>query len=213
MKLSLIGECAALLLGGATTIVPVESPDVVTIPLDAIWAYNMPDTVDIHSLDDNGEAAKVVAEIRRRLVTATPNWKEAKAAFAVAATELKALREAHAVLVEGKKPRQTFPADSDISIIFFSYQFGQYVHLEKVTRRGNVIDVQYKFVPHKTKEVTEHFALIPLGKLAPGKAHVEITQSPMEPKWINAGWKDVDRDVARRIVCRPFSFVVGEDVK
>ena len=112
------------------------------------------------------------------------------------------------MLVDGKKPQETFPPDTKVSLVFFSYQYGPYVHLHKVTRRGNLINVRYQFVPHKTEEVTEHFALIPIGKLAAGKVRVEIIQSPMEPKFVKAGWKDIKPDIASRIVCGSFSFDV-----
>lgn len=184
-----------------------EESKAVNIPLDEIWGYNMPGTYDVRKMDDQ-RAAKQVEAIRRALSTTPPQGKEAKAGFAVVGNGLDALGEANAVLVDGKKRSPTLPADSEISVVFFSYQFGPYVHLHKVARRGNVVEIRYRFVPHKTEEVTEHFALIPMGKLAPGKVQVEIIQSPMEQQFVIAGWKDIAPDLARRVVCKSFSFSV-----
>lgn len=199
---------ACFMVANATADAANEEAKSRIIALDQIWGYNLPGTRDLLKIEGRSSAKQQIEEIRDALSTPPPQGKEASAGFAVAGSGADALREAHAVLVGGKKPRQTLPQDSELSLVFFSYQFGPYVHLQKVLRRGNVIEVQYLFVPHKTEEVTEHFALIPLGKLAAGKVRVEITQLPMEKRFVSAGWNDIAPEVARRIVCRPFSFVV-----
>jgi hypothetical protein len=185
-----------------------QSPDeeqAVTIPLKEIWGFSMPGTRDLQKIEDR-RAAKQIEEIRGALSTRPPQGKKAKAGFAVVGTGLEALREAHAVLVEGRRPRDTFPAYSDISVAFSSHQFSYYVHISKVERRGNVVAIKYGFVPHATKELTEHFALIPLGKLPPGKMQISLVQMPLPKEFIDL--QRIDRKVVETIVCQPFSFAV-----
>jgi hypothetical protein len=177
------------------------------IRLDRIWAYEMPRTRDVRKI--NGpDSMKHIKEIRESLSSRPTDGKIARAGFAVEGTGTNNLRQAHSVLVEGNKLRDRFPANREISLIFFSYQFGRYVQLHKVVMRDNEIDIHYGFVPHKSKEVTEHFALIPLGAIGPGKRDVKIIQSPIERRLISAGWNDIAPKEANRIVCNSFSFVV-----
>jgi hypothetical protein len=201
---------AALPLSAPALAEPTDQrPDAeaITIPLDQIWAYDMPGTRDIQKFERHGHS-ELLEAIRRTLSTRPPQGKTARAGFAVVGDGPDALPDIHAVLVEGKKPRENFPPDSDLTLVFFSYQFGFYVHLHSVSLRGDFIEIQYRFVPHKTKEVTEHFALIPVGKLRPSKVQVDVLQLPMAQEFASAGWKPVNDDVVRRIVCQSFSFVV-----
>jgi hypothetical protein len=207
--LSIVSACAlALLLCVVVTAERVaKQSEAVEIPLKEIWAYNMPGTRDLQKVEDR-LTPKQWEEIRRSLSVQPPQGKKAGTGFAVVGVGPDAMREVHVVLVEGKKPSQIFPSNSDVSLVFYSYQFNRYVHLRSVSRRGNVIEIQYQFVPHKTKELTEHFALIPLSKLQLGKVQVDVVQAPMAQEFVRAEWKPVGDDTARQIVCGSFSFEV-----
>ncbi|MEX2309626.1 MAG: hypothetical protein WD738_18790 [Pirellulales bacterium] len=195
-----------LFLSGAQAESPNDKAEAVTIPLDRIWAREMPGTRDIEKLDPK---RPLVYEIRRA-IGFPPKDKEAQPAFAVLGTGLDALREAHAVFVEKKKPRDRFPAASEVSVVFFSYQFGPYVHVHEIARQGNIVDIRYRFVPHEEQITAEGIALIPLGKLGAGKYRVDIIQTPMEQKYLDKGFRPVSEANARRIVSRSFSFAVSE---
>ncbi len=95
-----------------------------------------------------------------------------------------------------------------MTLVFFSQEFNCYVRLQSVERQADVITVKYVFVPHKTKELTDHFALIPIGKLPKGKWRVEIVQSPMEQKYKDAGFKEVSAKIAGQVVCGSFTFEI-----
>ena len=175
--------------------------DTVTIPLDQIWAFDMPGTRDIRELEP--ERGPMVSSIGRSLSHAPAKGETVKPAFAVRGDGLQALRGAHAVLVEDAKPDSMFPVGSKLSVVFFSYQLGSFVHINNVERRGDVVEVQYRFVPHRTREMTVHFALIPLGELPHGKFTVQIIQSDSE-----SGSKGLaSRDWTHR-VCGSSSFSV-----
>lgn len=206
-RLLLIAAC--LLYSNAIVAAQNEQKKAVEIPLDKVWGYNMPGTANVEKLEPKPQGT-LFSEIRRSLWSLPPKQKNAGPAFAVTGTEAEALRGVHAVLVKGKKPQQSFPHDSEIYVVFFSYQNQPYVHLHKVERQENVINVRWRFVPHETEETTEHFALIPLGKLPSGKYRVNILRSPMEKKYIDLGIRETSDKVADRNVCRSFSFSVDE---
>lgn len=191
---------------------PEEKPTM--IPLDQIWALQMPGTRDIGELEADKPPKSMygplVEKIRRALDTAREEGKDAKAAFAVLGTGLDALREAHAVLVQEKKPRETFPSGSEISVVFFSHSFGSYVHLDRVQRRDNVIEIHYRFVPHKTSDLTEHIAIVPLGALPAGEYQITVIQEPMDERFINGGFRPVDSKVAGQVVSGSFRFSVAQ---
>jgi hypothetical protein len=197
---------AVLGAAGAMAVPPNDQPEAVTIRLDQIWAYNIPGTRDIEDLNP---PSKLAFEIRVA-IGFPPKKKDANHGFAVQGEGFDALREAHAVFVEEKTRRDTFSANSEISAVFFAHETRRYVHLHKVERQGNNINIYYRFIPHETEETTRHFALIPLGRLPIGNYRVKVIQSPMEQKYADIGFRPLNDDVARRIVCRPFSFSVSQ---
>lgn len=178
--------------------------ETVVIPLDQIWAQDIPGTRDFRELlvEPLLEKERLVCSV------ASKSGKSLKAGFAVRGKGLEALRQVRPVLVEKEKPQQTFLEDTEISVFFFSHQATSYVHLHRVERIGNVINIRYRFVPHDSENMSGHSALIPLGKLPSGKYRVNVIQSPMEQKYVDWGFRPISEEIARRIVCHSFSFVV-----
>ncbi len=193
---------------------PNKEPVPVVIPLSEIWAYNMPGTRDIRELQADkipvSGDGPLVEQIRRSLSKDRPKGKAAGKGFAVLGTGLEALREAHTVLVEGRKPRNSFPGGSKISLVFFSHLSSCYVHLHQVNRQRTTITIRYQFVPHETKEMTTHIALIPIKGLLEDEYRIHVTQSPMERKFVESGFKQIDAAQARSIACGPFSFQLND---
>jgi hypothetical protein len=187
------------------------------IPLSHVWAYAMPGTRDISQLETdkppNYSYGPLVKEIRSALSAGPKEGGRPRPCFTVAGSGLEALREAHAVLTKDQKPRQTFPAGSAISIVFFSQRAGSYVHLHEITNQGNVIILRYRFVPHETRQMSEHFALIPITGMSEGKVRVEIIQSPMEKSFLDSGFRPIAPADAGSIVCRSCSFNFVSEAK
>lgn len=184
-----------------------EQPKATDIPLKEIWALGMPGTFNLANIEDV-VASKEIQSIRRSLSMPVAQDSRGKTGFVVLGTSVTALHEAHAILVDGKKPREVFPHNCDLCAVFFSREFGRYVQIRRITSCGNLITIHYEFVPHKTKELSTHFALVPLGKLLPGKKQVTIAQVPLSAELSSAGWKPICLDVSQQIVCKSFSFVV-----
>jgi hypothetical protein len=219
MKRFLLTSAFLMACAGCALAAPAAPADdeskTVTIPLDQIWAYDMPGTRDTGQLEPNKPAklgsGPLVGEILRALAVTPAEGKEARPGFAVLGTGLEAIREAHAVLVDNSKPRQAFPTGGEVSVVFFSYEAGSYVYLNRVERGGNVVEIYYRFVPHRTMNLTSHFAIIPLGALPAGKIYVKILQSPLEQEYTIQGFRPVTDAVSRQIVCRSFSFSVVQN--
>lgn len=205
-----------------------ENADTLRIPLDKIWGFEMPGTRDVQELEPSvfgdginslpkDEADKRKQDsllyqiysgadlLKARSITAGP---AAEPAFAVRGAGIEALRETNSVLVGHQLPLAQFTPEDEVTAIFFSHQADKFVHLQEVSRSGNVVTIRYQFVPHAAKNLTSHFALIPLGKLPVGEYQVEIIQSPMDSKFTATRSSDVPDDEASRIVSRPFSFRV-----
>ena len=182
----------------------------VTIPLKQIWAWQMPGTSDLVELQQSlPKNEPLVSEIVGTLTT-RQNGSKAKSGFAVLGKGVTALREAHPIMVGDTKITPSFDADDELSIVFYSRQFGYYVHLEEVTKSGSSITVKYQFVPHRTKELTQHFALIPVGKFDPGKVVVEVVRVPLKQEFLTAGFKEVNAKVASTVTSGSFEFMVAE---
>jgi len=203
-----VGAGCAYAVDGGEKLSKVET---VVIPLDQIWAYGMPGTRDVRTLVD----MKQVTQSLGMRVGGPPSFishkgeKIAGPGFAVLGTGMEALLATHAELPEGEKYPDTFPFGSEISVVFFSHGFDQYVHLHRVERQGNVITIRYRFVPHLTKNFSDHFALIPVSKLRPGKVQVNIVRTSRKGKYVVGGWKPTSAEEERRIACKSFSFSIS----
>lgn len=223
--LSLIGGCAIWLVVFQHGLAEpaTEQPEAEAIPLHQIWAYEMPGTRDVEKLEPDKFGMKVrnlgsgeqirrlkeslIYQIRESLGV-TKLGVPAPPGFAVLGSGKEALRKAHAVLADGQKRRDSFPANKKISLVFFSKAFGYFVHLHEVERQGNRITIKYFFVPHRETIATSHFALIPLGELDAGEWQVDVARSP----WPDAAKFSIHPEPGAEwdpvVVCRPFSFVM-----
>ncbi len=196
------------------------------IPLNKIWAWDMPGTIDVRSLEPDcfGDVLKnVSSEEQVRLqersllyqclpLLAKQKEKHRESAFAVRGTGLEALKNAHAVLAKNEKPPRSFSPQDDISIVFFSRLYGAYVHIEEVRQWDAHIEIKYRFVPHLEAYQSNNFALIPLKKVPAGKIAVAIVKLPLDQKSKDIGASEVSGEQAARIVSKPFKFLV-EDTK
>ncbi len=182
-----------------------------TIPLNEIWALQMPGTRPMNVTmrgdpsDYESPEGPLVAEILETLAYDPHKHPTADSGFAVSGTGMEALRETHAVLVQGKPRKKSFQVSEPISLVFFSYSFGSYVHLVGAEQRDNVIQLLYRLVPHRTKEMTAHLALVPVPKLVNGSIPVEIKPQIVQntfgldwAKWIP------------QIVCESFVFKIEQ---
>ena len=183
--------------------------EAVEIPLSKIWALRMPGTINIHELEKGTPSNKsLMAEIGAK--HGFSSWEtKAGPAFAVEGTGLGSLKNAHAVII-GKQPRPTsLPQGHDISIVFFSVTSGHYVHLTKVERDHQSIRIQYEFVSHLTRDLTQHFAIIPLGKLGEGDFKVDIVAQGFEkPFQDDPGMRANPNERMLRRVSTSFDFEV-----
>jgi hypothetical protein len=199
-----------------------DQSDSVMIPLDQIWAYEMPGTRDVWELEPDKFGPKLLdlrpEERRKRFdeslthqtvrhLGVTKLGVQAAPGFAVLGTGKEVLREAHAVLAGGRTPRRTFPPNSKVALVFFSKVFDYYVHLDKVEQQGNRIMIKYFFVPHRGNG-TSHFALIPLGQLPAGEWQVDVARSPWPKSAKFSVYPEPGAEWNSVVVCRPFDFVV-----
>lgn len=188
----------AVAISSASCSLAEEKP--VETPLKEIWAYDMPGTRNIDKLDD-GKARKELIE--PLLENIQESWdRDDNRGMAVRGEGLQALQEFYRVKVKGKDRQTVFKADDPISLVFYTKPTGVYVHLQSVLREGNQFTIYYKLVPHAERIGSQHLALIPLGKVAPGKYRVNIRPLPLE-----TGHPDLlPRQIQR--VSKPFSFAV-----
>lgn len=173
------------------------------IPLKKIRAVDMPGTQEMHggvATDPRSTPENILVSDIKQSLPFLPRDKEPRLGFVVVGTGMKALQAAHAILVAKGPPRQTVPVDKELTAVFFSYEVGSYVHLTKVTRDGNTITIQYCFVPHLTKEMTRHFALIPIGRFKQGKVNVNMQQVDEKGQIVDKEWN--------RPISKSFSFEV-----
>jgi hypothetical protein len=186
------------------------------IPLDRIWALNMPGTKSVRELEPEhyGKNVRSLPEeeqiehlqqslsfqIQQTIKRQTEN-RPIGPGFVVTGTGKDALHNVMESL-ESASRSQTVPADEEIAVFFYSREFGSYVHLERVSMVENTLTLSYRFVKHSTKTTEANFALIPLGKLPVGQYRVEIAQLPVE--------REIRADLSD-IVCKPFQFSVSKE--
>ena len=215
----------------------MAEPEVVTIPLDQIWANKLPGTKDIRELEpellsknlrglDSRQQLAVMEktlwhQLQVALCSTSPLWpqdgQEARPAFAVQGTGLEALPNANAVLAKGKAPAEKLSAASDFSMIVFMFQFGARIELLSVARRGREIEVDYRFIQRIERWQTAHLAIIPLGKLPVGEYEVRLVQQPTGresfegPYVALEGKPRINLEAGKRFVSKGFRFTVVDE--
>ncbi len=196
-----------------------ESPTE-TIPLKDIWAWDMPGTKNVRDLEpevfgpdlssqpidvqQKRNRGSLVLQIHEHLSTLDD------AGFAVAGNARDALKDIYSVLIEQKKTAASFSPSSDITLFFFSHMCAAYVRVDHVERKRNTIEIFYRYVPHSGKELTWHFALIPVGQLPPGNYQVTMTQLPVDMSLMHETTSEVDKKIGNKFVCKPFSFSISD---
>lgn len=188
---------------------PREGEGGVVIPLDEIWAWGMPGTRDVQELPAARKDDNLVRSIRRALKPVL-NRKQARPGFVVSGIGDEALRRAHDIIVGKEDVKDEFARGTDLSAVFFAYQSPFFVELEKVERNEREISIDYRFVPHESGVTTEHFALIPFGKLPSGKYVVRVEQGPMKTKYIDMGFPQLPRSAGQQLVSQTFHFIVAD---
>jgi hypothetical protein len=196
-----------------------ESPsDTVTIPSKDIWGWAMPGTKNIQDIEPEVFGPEIQTlpekeqEKRRhdsRVLTiyhhcSTPDGK----GFAVVGEGKTALNNVYAVIAEGQNPLQSFPSNEELSLFFYSTVFGAYVRVDHVERDKSSIKIFYRYVLHNDRELTWHFALIPVGKLPPGSYDVTMVQLPVDLTLMHGTYGEIDQKVGDKPICKPFSFSV-----
>lgn len=180
----------------------------ITIPLDQIWAYNMPGTHDVRELNPTD---KDLVELIQQSLGRKKSEDYAIPGFVVQGEERDALQKVFGVLVSGKPIDKTLQANKKTWIVFFSRDSSHYVHLNEARQEANHIVVSYRFVPHDSRELTRHFALIPLGNLCTGRYSFSVVNSPLDGRYVNAAYRPIPESDIAKIVCGPFDFVVGQN--
>jgi hypothetical protein len=195
-----------------------------TIPLDKIWAYEMPGTRDIRGLDTvsktepaKGLVGPIVRSWMMRFESLRPeeikskSW--ARSGFVVPGSGHAALQAAYAIFVRGEKARTSFLPDEEITIVFFSEPPSKYrVIFQQIQRKGNEIEIRYQLEPSISGRNFDNFALIPLGRLSAGKYCVEMHQVPRELKPVEAklGLKPLNEEWGLNFLCKTFRFSVAK---
>ena len=185
----------------------------VIVPLNEIWAYDMPGTRKVGDLDavksaEGGTKHPIVNEIVRSLGLKRPTeTKSVGPAFIVQGTEKEALRNAHAVLTNVAKPSTKFSSANDLTLVFYTSLGGPYAHIDSVERTGRTITAKYRLVSHNTREDTLHFALIPLGPLGSGTYEVKIDLLGL---FDQTGARKEPKAKSKNIVCSDTTFDVTE---
>lgn len=190
-----------------------------SIPLDKIWAYEMPGARDITTLEkslneraDKGPLWLIYESMVLR--AGKLKYKDlARPAFAVSGGDCSALRAAQSVLVDGTKPRKTFSKDEELTIVFFSEPVSKYrVRVGQVARTDNEVRIDYQLEAGVYGQDYHNFALIPVGKMSIGKYQVNMRQLPHEqtPIEIKKGFKPLDKEWSNNYLSAPFRFSVAE---
>jgi hypothetical protein len=193
--------------------------DAKLIPLDQIWAYEMPGTRDIRELeplDVHDPSFKELysqsrlRKIARFLSTYVPeSGAKAPPAFVVIGEHKEALSNASAVFSKQQLKQtknQSVPRDTNLFLVFYSYVTGWQSQINSIERSSNQITVRYQFIsPREPSAATPRFALIPIGKLSPGRVQVEIKELPPVDY---QGEPVMPTQKSERFVCGSFSFDV-----
>lgn len=190
-----------------------------TVAIRSVWAYRIDGTralsvekKDGQYVSPDGKLTDEIAAALAKSSIARTAWSAAATrpayqAFAVAGQESEALRNAHAVLVEGRAAPALLPAGGKNSLVFYVHGTSLRVELDDIKIEGGAVTVIYKLHPGEERKADASFALIPLPDLPPGRYKVDfVGKVAPDAKAI----RSLDLDMfAKNYASRPFVLAVG----
>jgi hypothetical protein len=182
-----------------------DSPAKIEVPLSRIWATDMLGTRDVREL---GSPRAEDSLVERVLKQVRHTWNKDQG-YVVSGEDAEALRE-FLRLRESGEPRNSLTEGEPVTLVFFTKVMGPYVELLGVYKLDTEITIQYRLVPHLTKDSRQHLALIPLGELTSGNYSVKLERLPVEQKYLAQGMQEPSMQQSDN-VCGAFEFSVMEE--
>jgi hypothetical protein len=167
----------------------------------------MPGTKNFSAIKPAESNAALVELIQQSLMRRR-NHGDAEQAFVVEGEVDSALRQVYDVLVKRERSNSQISVGDKAWIVFFTYSIGQFVHLKEVLREGHNIKIRYRLIPHSSKNLTRHLALIPIEALPSGTYKVDIVSTPLEAEFVASNYVAIPESALKQRVCRPFNFSV-----
>jgi len=199
----------------------------IEIPLDKIWARDMPETKGIRTLEpkhfgpavrdlpDQEKIDLFLSSLVQQISQALHNTcytEPAGPGFAVAGSDRVALNNTHDILVNGRKLLNKFPSRTSVTAFFYTrLTSGRHIYIKRCERKGSIFTVKYQLVPYNQKIMTLHFALIPLGRLEPGKYSVRFVNIPEARYFQGRRVRPISKEDREKLVCKGFDFSVLAD--
>ncbi|MAT70332.1 MAG: hypothetical protein CMJ58_12505 [Planctomycetaceae bacterium] len=192
----------------ATSECSPAADDTREIPLKRVWALDMPGTQSVRRIDWVRPQDSMVDPIRAKLRKS--KLSQLPPGFVVRGTGREALKNVYRVLVRGEDPLASHSDANELSIVFLARLSSRYVHLKevKVSTSDHKVCLTYTLVTHETQELTEHFAIIPVGVLPEGR--YEVSFSLATPKELSGIEAKKYREYASRVVPKGFSFAIAD---
>lgn len=184
------------------------SANAIDIPLASIWGSGMPGTIDIQEINsDHDDVRESVLNAIRKAHSMRKIWDKAGKGFAVAGTGKQALEQVAMIVTGRKLTRSNFSPDEDINLFLFTRSGGTIVRLDRITRDGHQIRVEYHFGSRNDVGTPLTFALVPLGKLDKGRYSVEMIMKPPQPAPMNT-FQAISPNHLETVLSQNFSFSV-----
>lgn len=181
---------------------PPPPAELVEIPLKDVWAYNMPGTKDINEFGAPKAEDSLVMKVLRQI---RESWHH-HSGMVVQGEGGEALENVYRKRTK-KGEWSEAPANSPLSIVFYTRGTDEHVRLHSIERQGTKFTVRYNIVPNRTQMSDSTIAIIPIGRLAAGKYSVSIVRLPLEAKYLDQGHREPPVEVVNN-VCSSFSIFV-----
>jgi hypothetical protein len=183
---------------------PPPPGELIEIPLETIWAYNMPGTKDINEFGAPRAQDSLVQQVLRQI---RETW-NLNSGMVVVGEGRQALENIYRKRTE-KVEWSEAPAGEALSLAFYTRGINEYVHIRTIERQGARFVIRFALIPNQTLMSRPTIAIIPIGTLAAGKYSVAIERLPLDEEYIEQGIQEPPLQ-RNKDVCRSFDFVVVE---
>jgi len=205
-SLALTYALAAILTASPLNALADKQAELVTIPLNQVWALGMPGTDPMSILRRDGkylfEEGPLLDDIRKSL---TPHpaghTQERPRCFAVTGSADDCLDKVSDILAGRASPATAFPVGSDVNVVLCSCSSACMFRVEEVSRyfnsvrshkpRGSIVNIRLLISPVTTPKPAAQLAVIPIAEMPTGLVHVKVS----------AFTKDDDRSQLEKCSC------------
>lgn len=193
---------------------PCHAEEPIEIPLSEIWALDMPGAHNVYELapeDARREFNELLKEVKQQLYKLPRDGSAMPEAFAYAGGPARGPQLLLDRLRNKTTAKSVVTQGDPIFVMIFSGNDVRYFRFAGAAWKENTLEIMCEFIPHRTRNESVHFAILPIGNLPPGTYSLTFKHKPL-PATSPYADSEPGGPLLLKVVCQPSTLQVVDSV-